>query len=263
MKSNLAKVSVALLSAVFILGCQDLGTGVVASDGAGPQFAVNFCDKKPNHPKCGGGDGGGGKPSVPVVKVTVAGGMTASKQDIELVRKGDIVKLRAYDSKKSPTGNLLLKMDMINTDLAGRGGIEDGNIILDPSSLDVLDAPAPNGNVICERTGPDKPPAAEVRKLFGKLVQSEASRGVLVMIDKTAIGFSSENHHILILDDLKVTTPTVMVAPSPSAEAIESNTFTATFSGKIRLTTTKHPDHFHLICDIQSGDEITFAVTPS
>ncbi len=38
MKSNLTKLSLALLSAVFVLGCQDVGTGVVASDGPGPQF---------------------------------------------------------------------------------------------------------------------------------------------------------------------------------------------------------------------------------
>ena len=32
MKSNLTKVSLALVSAVFILSCQDVGTGVVESD---------------------------------------------------------------------------------------------------------------------------------------------------------------------------------------------------------------------------------------
>ena len=32
MKSNLTKLSLALLSAVFILGCQDLGTGAVEAD---------------------------------------------------------------------------------------------------------------------------------------------------------------------------------------------------------------------------------------
>ena len=51
MKSNLAKVSVALLSAVFILGCQDLGSGPVGPDGLVPQFGG------PAHPgPHGGGD---------------------------------------------------------------------------------------------------------------------------------------------------------------------------------------------------------------
>ena len=55
MKSNLMKVSLALLSTVVLLGCQDLGTGVVASDGPGPQFGkVKNCDPKigPVHPSC-------------------------------------------------------------------------------------------------------------------------------------------------------------------------------------------------------------------
>ena len=62
MKSHLPKVSLAFLSAVFLLGCQDMGSGPVGPDGLGPQFAVN-CTAKPNHPKC---DGGGGD----VTKVT-------------------------------------------------------------------------------------------------------------------------------------------------------------------------------------------------
>ena len=44
---------------------------------------------------------------------------------------------------------------------------------------------------------------------------------------------------------------------------INSHTFKVAFSGKIQLdVTNKHPDHFHLVCEIQPGDEITFDVTP-
>ena len=50
MKSNLTKVWLALLSAVFVLGCQDQGTGLVEPGGLGPQFAkVKEC---PGHPSC-------------------------------------------------------------------------------------------------------------------------------------------------------------------------------------------------------------------
>ncbi len=52
MKSDLAKVSLALLSAVFILGCQDLGTGSVELD-SGPQF-----DKRGDTGALCGGAGG-------------------------------------------------------------------------------------------------------------------------------------------------------------------------------------------------------------
>jgi len=105
--------------------------------------------------------------------------------------------------------------------------------------------------ILCKWTGRETD--AEVRELFGKLVRSKASRGVLVTIDKTALNSSSKNHEILILEDITVT-PTVTVDGS-----IETNTFTATFSGEIRLGGL-------LSCKIQTGtpeepgDEITFDV---
>ena len=230
----------ALLGVALVLGCQDVGTG---PEGLVPQFS-----HKPGHIK--GGDGG--KVLVPLVNVTVTGGMESvdettgivNTQQMELVRKGDIVKLRAYAHRKSPTGNLDLKIDMTKTrDAAGRD-VASGNIMLDAFG-NVLHQ---NGSILCDRTGREKPPD-EVRELFGKLVQPAASRGVLVTIDKTALALdsSSKNHQILILEDITVT-PTVTVAGN-----IESNTFTATFSESIQLA--------GLICKIQPGDEITFAVT--
>ena len=57
MKKHLVKLSLALLSAVFILGCQDLGTGVVASDGPGPQFdkkGSGTCDAAASGGHCHG-----------------------------------------------------------------------------------------------------------------------------------------------------------------------------------------------------------------
>ena len=64
MKSNLTKVSVALLSAIFILGCQDQGSSPV-----GPEAPVRLFDKKGRGPcappeeqvHCHGDDDGGGK----------------------------------------------------------------------------------------------------------------------------------------------------------------------------------------------------------
>jgi hypothetical protein len=58
MKSSLAKVSLALLSAVFILGCQDLGSGPVGPDGLVPQFdkkESGVCDD-PRDGHCHGDD---------------------------------------------------------------------------------------------------------------------------------------------------------------------------------------------------------------
>ena len=57
MKAHLTKVSLALLSAAFLLGCQDLGSGAVGPDGLEPQFAKPSC---PGHPSCKPDDDGGG-----------------------------------------------------------------------------------------------------------------------------------------------------------------------------------------------------------
>ena len=53
MRVRLTRVSLALLSATFLLGCQDLGTGVEAPDGLVPQFG------KGNGKGKGKGGGGG------------------------------------------------------------------------------------------------------------------------------------------------------------------------------------------------------------
>ncbi len=47
----------ALLGVALLLGCQDVGTGVVASDGPGPQFAKKNCKGTDHPPPCGKDDG--------------------------------------------------------------------------------------------------------------------------------------------------------------------------------------------------------------
>ena len=62
MKPILAKVSVALLSTVFIVGCQDQGSGPVGPDGLVPQFGKvdKNCDPPDPHPSCKPPDDPGG-----------------------------------------------------------------------------------------------------------------------------------------------------------------------------------------------------------
>ena len=66
MKVHLTKVSLALLSAAFLLGCQDIGSGAVGPDGFEPAFV-----------KGGKPGGGGGKPGV-VFEVDVVAGSFCS-----------------------------------------------------------------------------------------------------------------------------------------------------------------------------------------
>ena len=56
MKAHLTKVSLALLSTVFLLGCQDLGSEPVGPEGLGPEFAAKTCDENPKQGKCKAGD---------------------------------------------------------------------------------------------------------------------------------------------------------------------------------------------------------------
>ena len=84
MRGRLTNVSIALLSAVFLLSCQDQGTGVVESDGLGPQLAkVKNCDPDigPVHPSCKGEE-----PSPPAgdatYRVTHSGDITTDPNPI-------------------------------------------------------------------------------------------------------------------------------------------------------------------------------------
>ena len=65
----------ALLGVAFVLGCQDLGTGVVASDGPGPQFAQGGKGK--------GGGGGGGTGSI-----TLSDGMIGTTLSSQITNNG-------------------------------------------------------------------------------------------------------------------------------------------------------------------------------
>ena len=82
MKSHLTKVSLAFVSALFILGCQDLGTSVEASDGLGPQFAKGGKKGKPDKPG-GGGGGGGGSGNTEAFELDLAGGMLVTGLDVD------------------------------------------------------------------------------------------------------------------------------------------------------------------------------------
>ncbi len=74
MKAHLAKLSLALLSTVFLLGCQEQGSGPVGPEG--PQFS-----HKPKH-NPGGGDGGGSG-NTEASELDLAGGMMVTGLDVD------------------------------------------------------------------------------------------------------------------------------------------------------------------------------------
>ncbi len=182
----------------------------------------------------------------------MGGGMTGS--DSMLLRLNDGgVNLKTATPKGTKEDYFLLTMNMTHTRDAA--SIVNNEIAVNGNG-DIIKA---GGGILCERTGPDRPPDNKVRELFGKLVQAEAKRFVLATIDTNMLGAPSPDHTIRITLDMRLESPTVDLISG----GIETDKFKVKFSGEIQLdVTNKHPDHFHLVCDIQSGDEITFNVTP-
>ncbi len=100
MKSHLAKVSLAVLSTVFLLGCQEQGSGPVGLEGLGPEFAKP--DACPGHPSCK--DEPSDSPRNAVVTVTVASDLldgTESGRAASLVNGGSSI----HNVELTVTGN--------------------------------------------------------------------------------------------------------------------------------------------------------------
>ncbi len=84
MKAHLTKLSLALLSTVFLLGCQEQGSGPVGPEGLGPEF-----DHKPKHNP---GGGGGGDPQLFKVTVTsTEGHISSATHDAKLGSGGHVL----------------------------------------------------------------------------------------------------------------------------------------------------------------------------
>jgi hypothetical protein len=123
MKFDLTKVAIALLSAVFILGCQDQGTGVVEADGLGPQFA-----KKCDSPPCGKDDGGGGggliKTATLVLGDDVGGGMNSLAIAVTGMDDESILRFNTNDFTVGITMNFTAACQ----DLIGDNGVRGADI---------------------------------------------------------------------------------------------------------------------------------------
>ena len=253
MKSNLTKVSLALVSVAFVLSCQDQGTGVEGVEGLDPQFA-----KKCDSPPCEKDDGGGGGKDVPVY-VTVAGGMSTGEQDPQLMQLAeDVSRLRMIAEEP----DFELANSLTATDAAAARN-PTGEIIFDQFG----NIPYANGSgVLCVQTGRGAPNNEWADALFAELKQPLGARGLFVRIDKTALGSTSDIHRIAHADNseiggikIQVFEPTVTV---PGDDF--SGNFVATFSGgDIAVSgsrTGKIKDRVFLTCPIQPGDDIIVTV---
>ena len=258
MKAHLTKVSLALLSTVFLLGCQDLGSGPVGPEG--PQFdKADFGGPCPVERDVkghchGGGDGGGGGNQFVFVDVELTGWMKTDPLDeinqMELARKPGIMKIRA-NTEKAGTPFLHFAIDMEFT--------------LAASLLDL--------NANCEWSGrveqtPENEQFAADSMLPGILNDSLViERSVLVVIDESAlvetvtgsgvyVGVSEDNRMNIWPGFRVLGSPMVTVVGDPAGDD-----FTATFSGgKVDMRGIPPGERNQIILKCNIFDDITFTV---
>ena len=157
MKTHLAKLSLALLSAVFLLGCQEQGSEPVGLDGLGPEFA----------PGGGGGKGGSGKKGgAALADVTLEDGwLTTAGPEVVSFKDGK----KKIEFEYQGDGGFSWAAKMTNTHDAG---IADG--ILNYCVLGGAD---------------DDPPEKELELLFDQLIKGETTSpsNFFVRVDKTVL----------------------------------------------------------------------------
>jgi len=204
MKAYLTKVSLALLSTVFLLGCQDMGSGPV---GLGPEFTHK------DGAQHGKGGGGGPKPEGVLVDVIVTGGMKTESglvQKMELVRKGDIVTLRGLLSELGEP-DFRLQVDMTLT-----YGHDELAVPLAPWRQDICD------------TGHGDTADFLMNDVFTNLLEPATEREVLVRIDTSAL---ENGDHIFWVTNgpglVKIAPSTVVIG----GDIINTDVFSVTFGG--------------------------------
>ena len=276
MKAHLTKVSLALLSTVFLLGCQDLGSEPVGPDG--PQFNKPTGGKH-NH----GGDvedGGGCGNNCVFVDVALDGWMITSENQtdqMELVRKGDIIKLRANGGKaETPFLKFAIDMSKTLTKLTSGTKLEEKRASLNANCVW-------SGRVEQTERNTDH----VITELKSILTDARViERSVLVGIDQSVFEKQTDGSFVSVSENNAMaiqSTPTVgsqdirVKGGAPTVTVVgddprTGDNFTATFvggefvggefvGGKVDLTVGDVPDDrnvVHLSCNL--FDDISFEV---
>ena len=182
MKAHLAKVSLALLSAVFLLGCQEQGSEPVGPEGLGPQFAAKKCANNSALPGCGGDDGGDGDPAA--TTLTLADGMQTP------LNPSNDDPLPVTVNQDSPK-----KLNVGNSDFAHNIKMN----FLNPG--DCFPFAATKSGVVPSTGGDGK--VDEVAKLEAELIALVTSGSFIMKIDKTGLtlnGSTTSESHLLLVE---------------------------------------------------------------
>ena len=244
MKSHLTKLSLALLSAAFLLGCQGQGSEPVGPEG--PQFdkkGTGTCVAAASGGHChgDGDDGGGGGGTVPV-DITVTGGLaTLNTQVVGFKDRRKEIEL--FVDQNDPKINLAINMNATYNN-AMHEPTEEDPLAFDPA--------------ICVQSGRGAPTVAQLNALFNTLqVAVRPINFFFVAIDKTVLGGdgSSEKHLIAANGEVDGTTRVFNVKPTIVEKSgdITNGGLTFTFTeGHVMLRSFIEAPHatrgFNLLC---------------
>ena len=232
-------LSITLLGAAFLWGCQEQASSPVGLDGLRPQFGAKKCVRDNTLPGCSGGDEAGGQGGV-LANLEMTGGMTASGQTVEFLDGNNTL---IFGS------SLTLAMALSATEGAG------------------IDA--------CTPFSRKKAVNPDFATLFSKLTDGSQVRQLFVHIDKNALTDASNEHAITVVwtdGDGSFNASVGRISPNmPGTSTVTlsgnlspSEDVTVTFTGgsiRLRDKTDRVPEHFHLTCPIPAGDAITMTLS--
>lgn len=165
MKSHLTKVSLALLSTVFLLGCQEPGSGPLGPEGLGPEF------KKCDSPPCNGGGGSA------TVNLDLTDGMTSTATFVVDVAQDSDTKLTVSN------GELDLEIQMSFTQPT-RAEAKGGDCTV------IFGSNGDHDEGLTNR---------EWDGLLAELIASRTRSGIWMKIDKGALGSPSDGNLLQVV----------------------------------------------------------------
>ena len=198
MKAHLAKLSLALLSTVFLLGCQDMGSEPVGPEGLGPEFNKPDVNGNHNH-----GDDGDPEQAT----LTLADGMQQATAFPVEVSKDTRKTLKVSNHNQTkPTIKMAFADDVVNACVPFLGT---------------------NGGTL--------PSDSEFDDLKAQLTQDAVDAKVIMSIDKTNLPGESGRHALIIQYDDEVLQNTyIMLGGWPGPVKVEEGpTDVFTFTGPV------------------------------
>ncbi len=199
MKAHLTKVSLALLSTVFLLGCQEQGSGPVGPDGLGPEFG-----HKTSHNPGGGGE------DPQEFTVTLTGGMLASPFPVGAPK--DTRKTLKVSNHNQPKQTITMNFDLesIVNSCVGFVGTNGGT----------------------------EPNDTEIKALKAELTQDADDAKLVMNIDKANLDLGSPDGHALIItyddkEDLGSTSIMLGGWPGPVQVDVDDTGNVFTFTGAV------------------------------